>query len=121
MRPFFLILKTFEVLEMCVDIGSSIKILILQKGTLELAHLMVWGGGLQGGKSTLKCRVRLKNSVFCKFATIFRPKIGMAATMILNVPKVNKYGGAHDQNVTNMVICKQTRLPLKYFLLCVLR
>ena len=44
MRPFFLILKTFEVLEMCVDIGSSIKILILQKGTLELAHLIGMGG-----------------------------------------------------------------------------
>ena len=71
MRPFFLILKTFEVLEMCVDIGSSIKILILQKGTLELAHLMVWGGGSTGGQVNVKMQGALEKLSFLQVCNYF--------------------------------------------------
>ena len=60
-----------------------------------------WISTTRARKSTFKSRVPLKipKRSFLQVRDFLRPKIEMAATMLQNVPKVNKYGGAHDQNV----------------------
>ena len=66
-------------------------------------HFFVTPPPLHGRKSTFEIRGALENpqTQFSASLRLFLDQNwdGAAATMIQNVPKVNKYGGAHDQNV----------------------
>ena len=56
---------------------------------------------LTRGQINVKMLGALENpqTQFSASSRLFLDQNLMAATMIQNVPKVNKYGGAHDQNV----------------------